>query len=75
MRVAGPVAANSPTVLAPPARCTRKDGQPVSLLCSRNAAHRTNRICTLRGVLVHARTFEAKRATLEEEAQVRERGT
>jgi hypothetical protein len=60
----------SPSGFAP--RPVWKEAEwPVSLLCSRNAAHGINRICILREVLVHARTFEAKRATPEERGQIR----
>jgi hypothetical protein len=53
-----------PAVLVPPPGVGRA-GWPVSLLCSRNAAHGTNRICKLWKVLVRRAHVEANRATLE----------
>ena len=72
-KIAGPVTDHRSS--SHPARCGGETGRPVSLLCSRKAAHGNNRIDTLREVLLHARTFEAKRATLKKRNKCENVGT
>jgi len=53
---AGPVA-DQPVRPRTPPGVGKEAVRPVSVLCSRKAAHGTKRTCTLREVLLHARTF------------------
>ena len=71
LRDAGPVLDQPDRPRTPPGVGKRQGGPLAS--CARGRRHTgNNRIDTLRKVLLHARTFEAKRATLKKGEQVQE---